>query len=152
MQIVNIDKVNFDAIENTSNNVINQVKSKYNSLFDNLCNEIIIENELSTEEKSFFVNNFTSSKTNFNKFIEIFNNRFLSQNSPELSLDNDGEISLEWYGRIGARLNLTFSSKNEIYFISLFHGSDSKSILSLNDKNIYNKIENDLNRLFSDKI
>lgn len=146
------EKVNYDATENTSNDIINELKSKYNSFLDNLYNEILNENELSTEEKSFFINNYSSSKINFNNFIKIFNIRFLSQNPPEISIDNDGEISLEWYGRIGARLNLTFSSKNEIYFISLFHGDDSKSILNMSDNNTFIKIENDLTRLFDDKI
>lgn len=146
------EKVNYDTAENTSNDIIKELKSKYNSFLDNLYNEIINENELNTEEKSFFINNYPSSKTNFNKFIEILNYRFLSQNPPEITIDNDGEISLEWYGRIGARLNITFSSKNEIYFISLFHGDDSKSILNMSDNNTFIRIENDLNRLFEDKI
>ncbi len=72
-----------------------------------------------------------------NKYLE----RFLKQVdldiffklTPEVSIDDDGEISIEWFGKIGSRCSLTFGSNGMIYFAAIDQDS------SINFKKFINK-------------
>jgi hypothetical protein len=70
--------------------------------------------------------------------------------SPEIDFDEDGELVFEWYGRLGARANLTFSCNGEMYFISLFHGQREKLKLYANPQSV-ERINDTLAKLFYDK-
>lgn len=76
---------------------------------------------------------------------------FLSDFPADFEFDEDGELILEWYGRIGARVNLTFGKNAELYFVFLFHGESTKSKLFIN-RDSANLIKNALVKLFNDKV
>ncbi|MBM2813803.1 MAG: hypothetical protein HW421_565 [Ignavibacteria bacterium] len=93
---------------------------------------------------------FHHSRSNLSNFIRLFDSNYITTLKPEVDVDYDGEIDFEWYGRIGARANLTFGKNGELYFVSLFHGESSSSKMYINKTSI-TKIQNDIERLFKDK-
>lgn len=140
-------------LENFNKNVKNKLeinKLEIINIIENLFNEMIAENELNIELNKNIVNVFLSSKQNFLNFIENFDSEFIEYYIPEYAIDSEGEIMLEWYGRIGARINLTFGRNGELYFISLMHGQITKSKLFFNSFTLA-KIESELTMLFKDK-
>ena len=88
---------------------------------------------------------------NFKNCLNYFDKNFFSDFTTEAEFDEDGELILEWYGRIGARVNLTFGKNAELYFISLFHGESTKSKLFIN-RDSANMIKTALDKLYKDKV
>lgn len=155
--MLNIKLLNFNDLGNNTEifnrNVNNRLQIDENGIInnlENLLNEMIIENELNFELEKNIRNIYLSSKEYFLNFLEKFNSKFILKNAPEYAIDAEGEIMLEWYGRIGARINLTFGRNGEIYFISLLHGEITKSKLFINSFT-FAKIESELTMLFKDK-
>jgi hypothetical protein len=93
--------------------------------------------------------NLSSSLINYSKLLDFQAIDFLTILKPEVDFDDDGELVLEWYGRKGARANLTFGRNGELYFVSLFHGSSLKAKLFINQDSI-NQITNEINKLSED--
>ena len=115
-----------------------------------MINELNNEEDFNIELIDKIKNNYLSSKQHFLHFIDNFDSEYIVNNAPEYAIDNDGEIMLEWYGRIGARINLTFGKNGELYFISLVHGETTKSQLFINSFAL-DKIKNELTKLFNGK-
>jgi hypothetical protein len=69
---------------------------------------------------------------------------------PSAAVDNEGEISFEWYGRRGARASLIIGANGVLYFVSLFHGMSLKSRL-LWSNDIPPIILTELDKIYKDK-
>lgn len=141
---------NVEKFNKKDKNKLELNKLELINILENLFNEMISENELNFELEKNIFNVFLSSKQNFLNFIENFDSEFIANYTPEYAIDSEGEIMLEWYGRIGARINLTFGRNGELYFISLMHGQITKSKLFINSFT-FAKIESELIMLFKDK-
>jgi hypothetical protein len=96
--------------------------------------------------------NISKSINNYENVVQFCSNlNFIIKFKPEIEFDDDGELSFEWYGRKGARANLTFGKNGEMYFVSLFHGESQKDKLFLNENSIKN-INDKLLRIYEDKV
>ncbi len=138
----------------TRNSRIEQFLSDINCVFQDIKNEIIEIDNNDTDSKNHsntIVQNYHLSLNNCAKFIECINSDHVLIFKPEISIDQDGEISLEWYGRIGARANITFGRNGELFFISLYHGELLKSKFFFSEDSI-KRIEEELDKLYKDKI
>lgn len=129
----------------------------FNHNLVNALNEFLLDKNLEVEQKNDANNltiNFTESYKHLRKFISSVGiESFYKINKMEanISIDEDGEIMLEWYGRKGARINLTFGRNGDLYFVSIFHGSNAKSKFNA-DKISYDYILKALDRLYKDKL
>jgi hypothetical protein len=69
---------------------------------------------------------------------------------PAVSIDNEGEVDFEWYGRLGARASITIGANGVLYFVSLFHGQSLKSRLTWSST-IPSIILTELDKIYKDK-
>ncbi len=69
---------------------------------------------------------------------------------PSVAVDNEGEISFEWYGRRGARASVIVGANGVLYFVSLFHGETHKSRLLWNNA-IPPIILTEIDKIYKDK-
>lgn len=132
-------------LENIKANIVFEILKETNELFDEISESISSESGLNNQELS---NNFSDSKTLMINFIYEIQS-FISNFYPSISIDSEGEIAFEWYGKIGARANVTFGKNGDLYFICLFHGEKTSSKLFstraniLDIKKVLLKIKND---------
>ncbi|MBL7973266.1 MAG: hypothetical protein JNJ85_00035 [Candidatus Kapabacteria bacterium] len=71
---------------------------------------------------------------------------------PELSIDEAGLHSFEWYGRRGAKANMTVSQNGIIYFVSTFHNTSSVKYRFSVKSNFPNEVKNEIRRIYEDAI
>jgi hypothetical protein len=69
---------------------------------------------------------------------------------PSVAVDNEGEISFEWYGRSGARASVILGANGVLYFASLFHGETHKARLLWNNA-LPPIILTELDKIYKDK-
>ncbi len=156
-----IDDLEYNLKEDVFSNSIKDI-NKYNiGEFKDLINNKAID--FFTENKEYLseiikkdetlenlASNISKSISNYDNFIEFCSNiNFIIEFKPEIEFDYDGELSFEWYGRKGARANLTFGKNGELYFVSLFHGESQKAKHFLNENSIQ-KINDELLRIYKD--
>ena len=130
----------------------NSIKEMYCNILLDKTNEFLKEEVFnSAEEKQKILSNIFYSSLKFNSFFDTIKEYFLIEDfHPEIELDYDGEISLEWFGRLGAGAIITFGSKDEIYFNSIFHGQSQKHKLFF-DKNSIELINKTLKIIYFNK-
>lgn len=69
---------------------------------------------------------------------------------PGISFDENGDISLEWYGRKDVRALMTICGNGMAYFVSIFHGETLKFIFFL-PHGISTPVSHELERIYKDK-
>ncbi len=131
---INYANINYNL--NEFNNKINEnIKLYCEDLSDN-------KNKLSE-----YLGNFTNSKKYLISFLSKVNKEKFFRLSPDVTIDNDGEITIEWFGEIGSRCSLTFGGDGLLYFASMNKG------LSVNFKQFINRkyisiIENEIEKIY----
>jgi hypothetical protein len=133
----------------THSTEINSIKDEIQQKVEKYAFELIDMDDYKNKIDE-FLSNYYFSFDNTEKFLDNFDQSLLLKFKPVVELDDDGEIDFEWYGRKGARANLTFGKNGELYFVYLFHGERNSSKLFLNKLSV-NRIKNELDRIYKDK-
>jgi len=132
-----------DEFEEFQNNLDENIKIFSEELFDGYGED----NEHAL--RCFF--SFIESRKYLDRFLREVDLEKIFKLTPEVSIDDDGEISVEWFGEIGSRCSLTFGGDGLLYFASMNKG------LSLNFKQFINRksisiIENEIEKISENKL
>ncbi len=115
-------------------------------------NEIREENKLKAKiEAERRRANIIDSRRSMEGFLELYTEMIRNDFLPAVAIDDDGEISMEWYGRCGARAIVLFQANGGLYFIALFHGESVKYQLEFCNS-IPKEIQTNLEKIYLDKI
>lgn len=130
-------------------NIIEKATDFIDEIFCSYIDSGIKDNNIILSSLENKLSNMQGTIENFQNCLNYLDRNFFSDFPTEPEFDDDGELIFEWYGRVGARVNLTFGKNAELYFVSLFHGESTKSKLFINCDSA-ETIKNTLVKLYKD--